>query len=54
MIQIFDRKVLTDAGTVSHAQAMKRVEVQYRKYHTQTKSEVERAYLDNLTTERKS
>lgn len=49
MIETFDKKVLTDAGTMSHTEAIKKTETQYRKYQTQTLSEVERAYLENIT-----
>ena len=48
MIETFDRKVLTDAGTMSHTEAIKKAEVQYKKYQTLTLSEVERAYLESI------
>jgi len=38
-----------DAGTISHKEAIKKAEVQYKKYQTQTLSEVEQAYLENIT-----
>jgi len=49
MIETFDKKVLTDAGAISHTEAIKKAEAQYRKYQTQTLSEVERAYLKSIT-----
>ena len=48
MIETFDKKILTDAGTISHKEAIKKAETQYRKYQTQTLSEVERAYLNSI------
>ena len=39
---------LTDAGKVSHAQAMKKAEEEYRKYEVRTLSPVEAAYLDTI------
>lgn len=40
--------LLTDAGKVSHAQAMKKAEEEYRKYEVRTLSPVEAAYLDTI------
>lgn len=40
--------LLTDAGKVSHAQAMKKAEEEYRKYEVRTLSPVEVAYLDTI------
>lgn len=48
LIQTFDGKLLNDAGFVSHEQAMKRAETEYRKYQSATISAVERAYLETL------
>ncbi|BFN37509.1 virulence RhuM family protein [Fidelibacter multiformis] len=48
LIQTFDGKLLNDAGSVSHEQAMKRVETEYRKYQSATISAVEQAYLETL------
>lgn len=53
MIETFDKKVLTDAGMVSHSEAIKKAETQYRKYQTQTLSKVEQAYLENITAAQK-
>ncbi|MDP4010781.1 MAG: virulence RhuM family protein [Candidatus Roizmanbacteria bacterium] len=48
LIGVFDKKVLTEAGSMSHAEAMKKVEVEYKKYKTQNLSEVEKAYLETI------
>ncbi len=53
MIETFDKKVLTDAGTMSHSEAIKKAEIQYKKYQVQTLSEVERAYLESITDAQK-
>lgn len=42
------QKLLTDAGTVSHEQAMKKATAEYRKYQAQTLSSVETAYLETI------
>lgn len=39
-------KLLTDAGSVSHQQAMEKAKAEYRKYQVKTVSPVEQAYLD--------
>ena len=41
-------KLLQDAGSVSHQQALKKAEREYRKYQVKTLSPVEQAYLDTL------
>lgn len=38
-------KLLVGNGTVSHEQAMKKVETEYKKYKAKTLSDVEREYL---------
>lgn len=40
--------VLEGAGTVSHAQAMKKAESEYRAYQAKTLSPVEKAYLESI------
>src|SRR3989339_1054606 len=50
LIGVFDKKVLTAAGSVSHAEAMKKAEAEYTKYQTRNLSEVEKAYLDTIKT----
>lgn len=42
------RKVLTDAGSVSHAQALRRAREEYRKYQEATLSPVEEAYFETV------
>jgi len=41
-------KLLTDAGTVSHKQAMDKALVEYRKYQVKTLSPVEHDYLETI------
>ena len=53
MIEIFDKKVLTDAGNVSHDNALAKAEKEYRKYQVKTLSPVEEAYLDTIKTVQK-
>ena len=50
MIEIFDKKVLTDAGKISHDKALAKAEKEYRKYQVKTLSPVEEAYLDTIKT----
>jgi len=53
MIETFDKKVLTDAGAISHKEAIIKAEAQYKKYQVKTLSEVERAYLDTIKSVQK-
>lgn len=39
-------KILDHAGKVSHQQALKKAEAEYRKYQVQTLSPVEEAYIE--------
>jgi len=41
-------KVLTDAGSISHQQALEKAKAEYRKYQVKTISPVEQAYLDTI------
>ncbi len=41
-------KLLTDAGRISHEQAMEKAKAEYRKYQVKTISPVEQAYLDTI------
>lgn len=41
-------KLLADAGSVSHQQAMEKARAEYRKYQVKTVSPVEQAYLDTI------
>ena len=41
-------QILLDAGKVSHDEAMKKAEHEYRKWQVNTISPVEQAYLDNI------
>jgi hypothetical protein len=42
------RKLLSNAGSISHEQAEKKAKIEYRKYKAKTLSEVEKSYLDSL------
>ena len=42
------RKLLQDAGTVSHQQALDKAQAEYRKFQAQTLSPVEKAYLETV------
>jgi hypothetical protein len=44
----FGKGVLKDAGKVSHAQALKKATIEYRKYQAKTLSPVEEAYLESI------
>jgi hypothetical protein len=48
LISVFDKKVLTEAGSVSHAEAIKKAENEYKKFQAKTLSPVEKAYLENI------
>ncbi|KKP92095.1 MAG: hypothetical protein UR94_C0005G0004 [Parcubacteria group bacterium GW2011_GWA2_36_10] len=48
VISVFDKKVLTEAGSVSHAEALKKAEAEYKKFQAKTLSPVEKAYLENI------
>jgi len=53
LISAFNKKVLTEVGLVSHAEAIKKAETEYIKYQEQTLSSVEKAYLDTIKTVQK-
>ena len=44
------RKLLADAGKVSHRQAIEKATDEYRKYQAQTLSPVEKAYIETIKT----
>ncbi|MEA3360830.1 MAG: RhuM family protein, partial [Thermodesulfobacteriota bacterium] len=46
--EIYGKGVLKDAGKVSHRQATKKAENEYRQYQVKTLSSVEKAYLDTI------
>ena len=48
LIELFDKKLLPDAGMVSHDEAMKKAEIEYRKYQEKTLSSVEKDFLDSI------
>lgn len=43
-----NRQILTDAGKVSHRQALEKAQSEYRKFQEQTLSPVEEAYLETI------
>jgi hypothetical protein len=46
MIEIFDKKLLTNAGKMSHKKALEKAEKEYKKYQVKTLSPVEKDYLE--------
>lgn len=44
----YGKGVLNDSGNVSHEQAIKKADQEYRKYQAKTLSPVETAYLENI------
>lgn len=54
LIGVFDKKVLAEAGSVSHVAALKKAAVEYKKYQAKTINEVEKAYLDAIKTIQKT
>ena len=42
------RKLLTNAGTIAHAQAENKAKVEYKKYKAKTLEQVEEAYLKTI------
>lgn len=49
-----NNKVLEDSGKISHEQAIKKAEKEYRKYQNKTLSEVEKSYLETIKELEKS
>lgn len=41
-------KLLEDAGSISHQQAMEKAQAEYRKYQAQTLTDVEKSYLETI------
>lgn len=48
LIQAFDGKLLFNAGSISHEQAMQKAEDEYKKYQSAALNAVEKAYLETL------
>jgi hypothetical protein len=48
ILSVTGEKLLTDAGCISHQQAMEKAKAEYRKYQVKTISPVEQAYLDTI------
>ena len=53
LVQMFDKKVLSDAGSVSRQEAVKKAEIEYKKYQQKTLSPVEEAYLETIKSVQK-
>src|SRR3989338_1031073 len=54
LIAVFDKKVLTEAGSISHNDALKKAEAEDKKYQEHALSEVENVYLDTIKTVQKA
>lgn len=50
---MYGKGVLPNAGKISHDEAMKKAEQEYRQYQVKTLSPVEKAYLDSIKTVQK-
>lgn len=48
LIQTFDGKLLDNAGSISHEQALQKAETEYKKYQSAAINAVERTYLETL------
>ena len=48
LISAFDKKVLTETGSISHEQANEKAVSEYRKYQAKILSPVEEVYLESL------
>jgi len=48
ILQSTGRKLLSDAGTISHEKAAEKAALEYRRYKAKNLSEVEKAYLDAI------
>lgn len=53
ILQSTGRKLLSDAGKISHEKAIEKAALEYRKYKAKNLSEVEKAYLDAIKTVQK-
>lgn len=53
ILQSTGRKLLSDAGKVSHEKATEKAALEYRQYKAKNLSEVEKAYLDTIKTVQK-
>ena len=53
ILQSTGRKLLSDAGKISHEKATEKATLEYRKYKVKNLSEVEKAYLDTIKTVQK-
>jgi len=53
ILQSTGRKLLSDAGKISHEEATEKAALEYRQYKAKNLSEVEKAYLDAIKTVQK-
>lgn len=53
ILQSTGRKLLSDAGKISHEKATEKAALEYRRYRAKNLSEVEKAYLDAIKTVQK-
>jgi hypothetical protein len=53
ILQSTGRKLLSDAGKISHEKATEKAALEYRQYKAKNLSEVEKAYLDTIKTVQK-
>ena len=53
ILQSTGRKLLSDAGKISHEEAAEKAALEYRQYKAKNLSEVEKAYLDAIKTVQK-
>ncbi len=52
-VEMYGKGTLKDAGKISHLRAVKKAEIEYRKYQAKILSPVEKAYLDTILSLRK-
>ena len=48
LIQVFDGKILSNAGSVSSTKALKKAESEYLKYQAKNLSHVEKTYFETI------
>lgn len=48
LISVFNKKVLTDAGSVGHREALEKAKIEYKKYQIKNLSPVENEYLESI------
>lgn len=48
LIELFNKKVLTNAGVINHKQAMEKADIEYKKYQQKTLSGAEKDFLESV------